>query len=264
MPPTSASSVESERRLRTFFGRALAARGEVRDEGLHGGVVALDHDRAGDQRLDHRQPRQVRFGGEEAEHRADPGASRVGPVVLGLEGIVDPLAQLLGDRVESRDEALVLAVEVLVEGAPRDRRVAGDVGDRGAAVAFFGDRLGEAGDQSLTLVVDDEVAGQSMPSGREAGELRRVLGRLDRVPRRGRYLSGSEVGGGPLRRLGTDVRRQGEVDEVGEERLDLLGLPLDDALVDDPEDAADDRFLECVGEVVAEGRFLAAGLAAAG
>ena len=203
MPPTRASSVESERWLRTALERALAAGGDVGEEGLHSGVVALDHDRAGDQGLDHREARQVRFGGEEAEHRLDPGAGRDGPVVLGLEGLVDPLAHLLGDRVKGRDEALVLALEVLVEGVPRDRRVAGDVGDRGPAIAFFGDRLGESRDQPLALVVHDEVPRQPVPTGRQARELRRVLGSVGWIEGHGATIPiVYKPGGGPLRRLG--------------------------------------------------------------
>ena len=169
-----------ERRARTSSRAALAARLEVGDEALDRGVVALDHDRAGDQRLDHAEPGQVGLGGEEGEHRRDPGPDRLRPVLLGLEGVADALAQLLHDRVVGGDEALVLAAEVLVEGAPRDRRVAGDVGDRRAGVAVFGDRLGEAGDQPLALVVDDELARQAVPARGQAGELRRVVvSRLD-------------------------------------------------------------------------------------
>jgi hypothetical protein len=55
---------------------------------------------------------------------------------------------------------------MLVEGAPGDRRVAGDVGDGCPCVAVFSDRLGEAGDQPLALVVGDELAWQPVPSGR--------------------------------------------------------------------------------------------------
>jgi hypothetical protein len=58
--------------------------------------------------------------------------------------------------------------------------VAGDVGDRGAAVAVFGNRLGEPGDQPLALVVDDELPRKPVPARRKAGKLGGVvMGRLD-------------------------------------------------------------------------------------
>src|SRR5207253_1174682 len=79
------------------------------------------------------------------------------------------------------DEALVLAVEVLVEGAPGDGRVAGDVSDRGAGVAVFGDGLGQSRDQALALVAGDELPRQAMPSRRQPSKLRRVLRRLERL-----------------------------------------------------------------------------------
>ena len=136
-----------------IVGATLAAGGEVGDETLDRGVVALDHDGPGDQRLDHAEAGEVGLGGEELEHRPDPGAHRLRPLVLLVESLADPLAQLRHDRVVSRDEALVLAAEVLVEGAPGDRRVTGDVGDRRPRVAVLGNRLGQAGDQPLALVV---------------------------------------------------------------------------------------------------------------
>ena len=56
--------------------------------------------------------------------------------------------------------------------------MAGDVGDRGAGVAVLGDRLGEAGDQPLALVVGDELTRQAVPSRREAGQLGRISSAL--------------------------------------------------------------------------------------
>ena len=165
---------------RTSCGEALASGGEVRHETLDRGVVALDHDRAGDQRLDHAEPREMGFGGEELEHRRDPGPHRPRPLLLLIERLGHPPAQLGHHRVVSRDEALVLALEVLVEGAPGDRRVAGDVGDRRPRVAILRNRLGETRDQALALVVADELAGQAVAPRRQAGQLGGILGRLDR------------------------------------------------------------------------------------
>src|ERR1700710_1223168 len=63
-------------------------------------------------------------------------------------------------------------------------------------------------------------------------------------------LSNSAVGGlrflarRPLGCLGAEIGSEGELDQLRQQLLDLLRLPHDDALVDDPEDAADDRLLE--------------------
>ena len=93
---------------------------------------------------------------------AIPAAHRLRPLLLLVEGVPHPPAQLGHDHVVGRDEALVLAVEVLVEGAPGDRRVAGDVGDRRPRVSVFRYRLGQARDQPLALVVGDELARQAV------------------------------------------------------------------------------------------------------
>ena len=108
------------------------------------------------------------------EHRADPGLDRLRPVLGLLEGGGDPLAQLLHHRLVGGDEALVLAREVLVEGAAGDGGGAGDVGDRRARVAMLGDRLGDPGDQALALVMGDELARQAVAPRRQARQLRRV------------------------------------------------------------------------------------------
>jgi hypothetical protein len=42
----------------------------------------------------------------------------------------------------------------------------GDVGDRRARVAVLGDRLGDPGDQPLSLVMSDELARQAMSARR--------------------------------------------------------------------------------------------------
>jgi hypothetical protein len=58
--------------------------------------------------------------------------------------------------------------------------MAGDVSDGGAGVAVFGNRLRETCDQALALVPGDELARQAMAARGKAGELRRVLRRIDR------------------------------------------------------------------------------------
>src|SRR4051794_27273102 len=52
------------------------------------------------------------------------------------------------------------------------------------------------------------------------------------------------LGRRPLRCLGAEIRSEGELDQLRQQLLDLLRLSHDDALVDDPKDAADDRLLE--------------------
>jgi hypothetical protein len=109
MPPTSASSVIGVRRDEDIAGAALAAGAEVGHQALDRGVVALDHDRARDQRLDHAEPGEVGLGGEELQHRRHPRPHPPRPVLLTIEGLADALAQLRHDRVVGSHEALVLA-----------------------------------------------------------------------------------------------------------------------------------------------------------
>src|SRR6476661_4091835 len=52
------------------------------------------------------------------------------------------------------------------------------------------------------------------------------------------------LGRRPLGCLGAEVRGERELEQLRQQLLDLLRLSHDDALVDDPEDAADDRLLE--------------------
>src|SRR5262249_43931150 len=54
------------------------------------------------------------------------------------------------------------AVEVLVEGAPRDGGGVGDLGDRRLVVAVLGDDRGGGGEQSLALVEGDDVGWQAV------------------------------------------------------------------------------------------------------
>src|ERR1044072_3398041 len=66
-------------------------------------------------------------------------------------------------------------------------------------------------------------------------------------------LAGDALGG-----LGAEVWGERELHQLGQQLLDLLGLPHDDALVDDPEDPADDRLLERRRQLLALRRDLAA------
>ena len=74
-------------------------------------------------------------------------------------------------HLEGGEEALLLALEVLVEDAAGDLRLLGDVGDRHRLVAVLGDRGGEAGDQPLALVVGDLLAAEAVAAGGKGAEL---------------------------------------------------------------------------------------------
>src|ERR1700755_1564884 len=58
--------------------------------------------------------------------------------------------------------------------------------------------------------------------------------------------------------IGAEVRGERELHQLRQQFLDLLRLSHDDALVDDPEDAADDRFLERFRQLLAVRRHLPA------
>ena len=157
---------------------ALATLAEVGDEALDGRVVALHDNRPGDHRLDHAEAGQVRIGREEAEHRRNPGPDRPRPVVDLVESLRDMVAQLLHHRLVGDYEALVLAREVLVEGAAGDRRGTGDMGDGRSRVAVLRARLREPGDQPLALVVNDELAWQAVAARWQPRQLGLDLRRL--------------------------------------------------------------------------------------
>jgi hypothetical protein len=75
---------------------------------------------------------------------------------------------VVGDHLIGGEEAGFLVGEVLVEGAPRNRGRLGYVGDGGRVVAALGDRVDQGGDDPLALVLDDELARQAVPAGRQA------------------------------------------------------------------------------------------------
>src|ERR1044071_8944997 len=66
------------------------------------------------------------------------------------------------------------------------------------------------------------------------------------------------LGRRPLRCFRAEVRRERDLDQLRQQLLDPLRLPHDDALVDDPEDATDDRLLERPRQLLAVWRDLAA------
>lgn len=65
------------------------------------------------------------------------------------------------DHLVGGGEAVLLALEVLVEGAAGDLRRGGDRGDRGRVVAVLGDGLDDAVEQPFALVLGDEDARES-------------------------------------------------------------------------------------------------------
>jgi hypothetical protein len=82
---------------------------------------------------------------------------------------------MLRDLVEGGEEALLLRVEVAVEGAPRDTGRGGDLGDRRLVVAELRDGGDDAGGEAVPLVLDDEVPRQAVTAGGKAREPRRLL-----------------------------------------------------------------------------------------
>src|SRR5882757_3182309 len=75
-----------------------------------------------------------------------------------------------------------------------------------------------------------------------------------RSRRRATCSAAGELGAGDLRRLVVaDVGGEGELDQIGEQRLELVGLAGDDATRDQRDHAADEGFLGRVGEAGEDG-----------
>jgi hypothetical protein len=110
-----------------------------------------------------------------AKHGAEASGDPVRPVRNRLDRLADQLVKVLNDDVEGGEEARLLALEVLVEGAERNLGRSGDVGDRRLVVTAFVDDLGEAGDQSLALAVGDLVTREAVTTWRQRPELMVLL-----------------------------------------------------------------------------------------
>ena len=94
---------------------------------------------AGGGDLDDRRPRQLGVEGEHLDDRRQPDPHPLQPGLLGV-AVGDHLAEdPLDHQVVGGEEALVLVLEVLVEGRAGDVRLLDHVGDRGRLVALAAD-----------------------------------------------------------------------------------------------------------------------------
>jgi hypothetical protein len=76
---------------------------------------------------------------------------------------------VIGDHLEGGEEAVLLRGEVAVDGATGDAGRGRDPGDRRLVVTMLGDGGDNAGGKPLTLVLDHELAGQSVTARRQPG-----------------------------------------------------------------------------------------------
>src|SRR5262249_21175023 len=83
-----------------------------------------------------------------------------------VEQLVEDFPGGVDALVESREKALLLAREVLVEGDQRHPRGFGDQLDRGLLVAALGDQLGRRQQNPLALFLGNEIAGNQVPPRR--------------------------------------------------------------------------------------------------
>ena len=129
---------EIGRRLGRAVG-ALEALPEHLFEGRGGALAVLDRDRPEAERVHHHERRRRGFLGEdlgEAGHRRRQSLAQAG---LRPVGDSDPRGDLVDDRLEGREEAGLLGVEVLIEGRLRDAGEPDELAHRGLAVAVPGD-----------------------------------------------------------------------------------------------------------------------------
>ena len=146
-------------------GRRLGAQG--RGEQLHRLAVAGGDLAARGERLDQEAAGDGRVAGEDVEQGGEAGAHPVGPGLPRPRRRQHRVEDVGLDHLVGGDEAVLLALEVLVEGAAGDLRRGGDTGDRGRVVAVLGDRLDHAVEQPLALVLGDEDARQAVAAGRQ-------------------------------------------------------------------------------------------------
>ena len=119
------------------------------------------------------------------------------------------------DHLVGGDEAVLLALEVLVEGAAGDLRRRGDLGDRGRVPAVLGDRLDDAVEQPFALVLGDEDSRQAVAAGRQPVA-------SGQCP----ASAPSAIAAWPRPLAAIEVGRQGDVDQFGVEPLEPLGVGL--------------------------------------
>ncbi len=94
---------------------------------------------AGGRDLDHGSARQRRVEGEEFDDRREPGLDPLQPGLAAV-AVGDDLGEdLLDQHLVGGEEAVVLVLEVLVEGGAGGGRLLDHVGDRGLLVPLAAD-----------------------------------------------------------------------------------------------------------------------------
>ena len=102
--------------------------------------LAFQHARADAEGVDEHQVRGVALLGHDLGEAAERGAQLLAPVVGLAVGAGDAFGGHRGDHVIGRQEALFLALEVLVEGGARDAGEGHELPDRRVRVAVACDR----------------------------------------------------------------------------------------------------------------------------
>ena len=153
--------------------------------------------------------RRGRGRGRRAAPRGWPAPARARARPAPPAASIEPRTWVV-DHLVGGEEAVLLALEVLVEGAAGDLRRLGDLADRGRVVAVLGDRLDDAVEQPLALVLGDEGARQAVAPRRQAvlarGELLGCSRRVSHGRGRGRGRSRSSSAAGPARPLPRPAR----------------------------------------------------------
>ena len=146
------------------------------DETLHRVLVALGRGGGRREGLDHAHPGQRRLLGDVLEEGGEAGLNPLLPAALDPgAALLDPPHRLVDGAVESGEEDLLLALEVVVERLAGDTGAADDVGDLGRLITLFRGQLGDRVHDSPLLVGSNELTRECWADGRR-GRLRGGVG----------------------------------------------------------------------------------------
>jgi hypothetical protein len=144
----------------------VAGRGQARQqvgEGPHAGVARGDRRLPRAEHVDDAETGEEGLAGDVGQQRVEAPPRPVARAVAA--GRRDPGDQGAAERLVELEVRVLLAGELLVEGAPRDARAGRDALDGAAGVPVARDALGEGHQDPLALMGGHELAREPVPAG---------------------------------------------------------------------------------------------------